>query len=433
MKNYDDAVRYLESAMAVYRIINDTARSKKFILHEREAFVLNKLAEVSKLKGEPEKALKFINTGINNIEDLNHSVNEYDRASYYINAADIFNRLHDPDSAIYYLRKGLPIANQIIHREYIRDAYQQLSLSFAEKKIFDSAYLYNKLFNNIKDSIASESNQREIFQREANLQIARQQARMDRQRLWRNIFIGLTFVLMLFIYLLYNRYRLRQKNRFQTEINKQQQEILRTTIAVQDQERKRIAEDLHDSLGSILSATKLKLSSIAEDNSDNAKQEKLLDTLSLLDEAVAEMKHIAYNIMPATLSRLGLIAALQNLFNRITTKSGLKINYSTHGFAERLNESTELGIYRIVLESINNVVRHAAADNVTVQLVRYPEYINITVEDDGKGFSSQSANLPSMGSGLSNIASRVKNLNGTLDIDSNSGSGTTIVVDIPYT
>jgi signal transduction histidine kinase len=208
-------------------------------------------------------------------------------------------------------------------------------------------------------------------------------------------------------------------------------EILRTTIEVQDKERRRIAEDLHDSLGSILSAAKLKLSAMEGQlttGGHSSQNETMNDVLSLMDEAMNEMKNIAYNIMPATLSRLGLIAALQNLFNRISSRSLLKINFSTFGFDERPDQLFEVSIYRIVLESINNVVRHADARNVTVQLIRYPDYINITIEDDGKGFHQTTAVY---GNGLTNIDSRVKNLGGTLDIDSSEGSGTTIFVDIP--
>jgi signal transduction histidine kinase len=164
-------------------------------------------------------------------------------------------------------------------------------------------------------------------------------------------------------------------------------------------------------------------------STSNPENEKLNDALLLLDEAINEMKSIAYNIMPATLSRLGLIAALQNLFTRISSRAALKLNFSTHGFNERLDQLLEVSIYRIVLESINNVVKHANAGNVTVQLIRYPDYINITIEDDGKGFRQA---LEQHGNGLANIDSRVRNLGGRLDIDSTVGSGTTILVDIPY-
>ena len=137
--------------------------------------------------------------------------------------------------------------------------------------------------------------------------------------------------------------------------------------------------------------------------------------------------------MPATLSKLGLTAALQNLFNRITSKSGLKIRFNTHGFTERFDGATELSIYRIILESVNNVVKHANAKQVTIQLIQYPDHINITIEDNGQGFSRDELhNHSATGTGLHNIRSRVEYLKGNIDLDTIEGSGTTIFIDIPY-
>jgi signal transduction histidine kinase len=136
--------------------------------------------------------------------------------------------------------------------------------------------------------------------------------------------------------------------------------------------------------------------------------------------------------MPATLSKLGIVAALQNLIGKISSHSGLQVQFSAHGFDGRLDESTEISIYRIVLELINNVVKHADADKVTVQMIKYPSYINLTVEDNGKGFDYEKALEQKKGIGLGNIASRVEYLNGTLSLDSSAGKGTTVIIDIPY-
>lgn len=428
-KKFKDAEQLINQALNIFKtnVFPSTDRS------EREAYCYNKLAEVNKLLQKNQEALHYNLLAINTSKKA--TCNKYDIASYYINAGDIYNRLQIPDSAIFYLRTGLYIAQNIIHREYIRDAFKQLSIAYAQKELFKNAYTYHQFFINLQDSIAVESNQREILQLEANFKIEQQKQlqreALERQKFLRNIIIAIAIFLILILLLLYNHSRLKQQNKFQAELNLRQQEIIRTTINVQDRERKRIAEDLHDSLGSILSAAKLKLSAVEEDSqADTNEKAKLKDTLSLLDEALSEMKNIAYDIMPATLSRLGLTAALQNLFNRIGTRSGIKINYIYHGFIERLDETTELSIYRIILESINNVIKHAAAKNVTVQLLKYPDYINITIEDDGIGFDLNEKNFS--GNGLSNIVSRVKSLKGTIDMDSKRARGTTFLIDIPY-
>jgi two-component system NarL family sensor kinase len=436
---YDSAIGFLQQSIAVYRFEHDSTNSGGFSLEEREAYIFNKMAEAYKMKGDFQKAMELEAVSILIIQKAGPLINDYDKASYYINAGDIYNRSAEPDSAIFFLRRGLAIARRIIHREYMRDACEQLSIAFAQEKIFDSAYYYHRLFFNLWDTIANEENDREILQSEANLKIEKQQQAqqvvLEKQRMWRNVIIAVAIFFIIILYLLYIRYRLRQKNKYQAGLNRQQQEILHTTITVQDKERKRIAEDLHDSLGSILSAAKLKLSAIEENKQSFMADdiEKLETTLSLLDEAVAEIRNISYNIMPATLSKLGLTAALQNLFNRITSKSGLKISFNTHGFTERFDGATEVSIYRIILESVNNVVKHAKAKQVTIQLIRYPDHINITVEDNGQGFIREEIYSHSAtGTGLRNILSRVEYMKGSIDMDTKEGSGTTIFIDIPY-
>ena len=152
----------------------------------------------------------------------------------------------------------------------------------------------------------------------------------------------------------------------------------------------------------------------------------------LLDEAAAELRSISHNIMPATLSKLGLVAALQNIIGKISGRSGLQINFTAHDLEQRIEETTEISIYRIVLELINNIVKHAKADKVSIQLVKYPEYINVIVEDNGRGFDHQKALEEKKGIGLGNVLSRVEFLKGTVDIDSAPGKGTTVIVEIPY-
>ncbi len=330
------------------------------------------------------------------------------------------------------------IAKQIIHREFIRDASEQLAIAFAQKKLFDSAYAYHSLFSQLKDSINSETNQQEILQREASLKIQQQkelqQAAIEKQKLWRNIILGIAFFSLITLGFLYNRYRLRQKNRYQQQLNIQQNELFNAIAVTQDQERKRIAEDIHDSLGSILSAAKLKLSALKEE------QVMLSDlqagnwqvTLQLLDEASAELRNISHNIMPATLSKLGLVAALKNLLSTISSSSGMHLSFSSHDFENRIEEYAEMSIYRIVLELITNIVKHAEASKVTVQLIKYPDSINLSVEDNGRGYNYEEALQAKKGIGLGNILSRVEYLNGKIDVDTMPGRGTAVIIDFPY-
>lgn len=431
-KKYADAILYIHRAMSLF---DDSKIVLGIDKNEQLAFANNKLAEVYAQMNDLPHSLQYSLTAIHIAEQHIKLINRYDLARYYVNGGTSYNRLKQYPQALALLRNGLSISKDLIYMECLQDANEQLSIAFASLHNYDSAYAYHLRFTQVRESIMAENNQRVLLEKENRYKMEAQQrlqdAALNRQRLWKDLSIGIACASILIAWLLYKWYSLRQRNHFQGELNRQQQENLRATISAADRERKRIADDLHDTLGSLLSATKLKLSAIEETgNMPGQEKENLREVLALLDEAMQEMKNIAYNIMPATLSRLGVIAALQSLFNRISHQSVIHINYTTYGFTERLNETVELGIYQVVLEAMNNIVKHAHARNATVQLVRYEHHINITIEDDGSGFEAMRENT--VGNGLNNMQSRTKNLGGTIDIDSQPGMGTTIIIEIPY-
>lgn len=431
---YDTAITLLQQSLEGYRSCDSI---NAFSLIDREAFIANKMAEAAKLKGDNRAALRHVLTATSICRLHPAMLNDYDEAGTLINAGDIYNRLRMPDSAIIFLRTGLATAERIIHKEYIRDALEQLAVSFAQKKMYDSAWLYQTAFSKLKDSISNVTNEQEIMQRELALKIQQQdilqKAALEKQKLWRNIIAGIALFSLVIVGFLYNRYRLRQKNRYQQQLNRQRNELFNVIAATQDQERKRIARDIHDSLGSVLSAAKLKLSSVKERQPSlpEEQMEIIQVTMRLLDEASAELRNISHNIMPATLSKLGLIAALRNLVNTISSNSGLQVDFSAHGFSGRLDEQTEMSVYRIVLELINNIVKHAQAEKATIQLVKHTGYINLSVEDNGRGFEYEPGVQQNSGIGLANIVSRVEYLEGKINVDAAAGRGTAVIIDIP--
>jgi tetratricopeptide (TPR) repeat protein len=274
-KELSRAISLIQNAQDIYNaeaVVDPEQYIAGFGIIHRTAYCNNKLSEVYKLMENYKEALQH---SLFAIKISPKSVNEfhgnlYEVSSYYINAGDLYNKLRKPDSALYFSRIGLQIADSIKHRETLRDAYEQLSLSFAMMKNFDSAYIYEQFFTKLKDSIEDESNRQDILMRDADVRVERerriQESKLSQQQTWRNIIIGVSIFIIIIIVMLYNRRRIKQKMLHQKELNKQQNELMNTVIAVQDKERKRIAEDLHDSLGSILSAAKLKLSAVAETN-----------------------------------------------------------------------------------------------------------------------------------------------------------------------
>lgn len=405
---------------------------KGWLFPQYKAKAMYRLGRNYKLTGNLQEAIKYSLAAVNFV--IRNPVPDYDVATYYINAGDVYKEMKEYDKAISYLSFGFKLSKKIQHRENTRDGAKGLAEVYSIQKRYDSAFFFFQLFTRLKDSIVNNETKMKIAGIQGQFDVAKKDKEIFRQQQIKNLLIGSFIFLLIILFLLYNRYGLRQKNRYQKELNRQQNELFNAIAATQDKERKRIAEDIHDSLGSILSAAKLKLSSLKENQPvmSAVHLEKYQVTMQLLDEASSELRNISHNIMPATLSKLGLVAALKNLFNTISSHSGIQINFSTHDFGNRIAEETEISIYRIVLELINNIVKHAQATKVTVQLIRYPDSINLSVEDNGRGFNFQHELFAQKGIGLGNVLSRVDYLKGTINADTSPGRGTTIIIDIPY-
>jgi two-component system, NarL family, sensor kinase len=420
---------FFEEAENVYTLLN---KQRKLIKKDRMPYVFFKKAQAYNCSQNIRSALHYSNLALD--ASVKTPCNKYDEAQYYILAGHLYSDTDEFGIAKKMLYKGLAISKEINHKENIRDAYLYLHQLFARQKTFDSAYYFYSLYDALKYSIVNESTHKEIDQIDANYQLEKkdneikllnqqkklQEEKIKQQSLIRNIiaiFAALVIVTFLFIT---NRKHLKRKNKLQKEINDKQAELLNITASIQDNERKRIAQDLHDGMGSLLSAAKLKLSSAQQTIT-------VSDTLVLLDDAATELRNISHNLMPATLSKLGLVAALQNMTDR-SSFNGIHIHLITHGIDERLQEEMEIFTYRIISELVNNVLKHSKADEATIQVIKYPKKINITVEDNGSGFYREEQQK---GIGLTNIRSRVEYLKGQMHIDSLPGKGTTIVIDLP--
>jgi len=214
----------------------------------------------------------------------------------------------------------------------------------------------------------------------------------------------------------------KEKQQLLLDINEQQKENTRQIIETQETEQKRIAEDLHDELGGNLAAIKMIMQSF---NLENQKSQLLS---MLIDKASANARNIAHNLMPPEFNETNLNDLLANHFVSLNQERNIKISFhSSDNNNGHFTKQEELIIYRIVLELVNNSLRHALATEITAQLIYHPNQLSIMVEDNGKGFSKSSMD----GIGLKNVRSRVNYLNGTLHIDS-AHNGTTIMIQLPY-
>jgi len=233
--------------------------------------------------------------------------------------------------------------------------------------------------------------------------------------------IFLLFIAGLFLFLLQYRKRIIMHE------NEKQLLALNSMLQGQQEERTRLAKDLHDGLGGMLSGIKLNLSSIADHIQSPEKDKQLfLKSIHQLDNAITEMRRVAHNMMPEALLKFGLVEATRDFCQNINESGIIKMKFMYIGELQ-MEQSREIIIYRIIQELANNCIKHANPANIIVQLTRGEQEMMLTVEDDGKGFVPGSSN----GAGLKNVQTRVDYLKGNLNIESAPGKGTSITIEIP--
>lgn len=251
------------------------------------------------------------------------------------------------------------------------------------------------------------------------------------------LYIGLALVgFIAVIILIYaNKQRTRamkqQKQLHKMEVSKIEQKnrisLLSAMLEGQEQERSRLARDLHDGLGGLLSGIKIELSAVRA-VLENTESMKLMDkSMGHLDDAVNELRRIAHSMMPEILIRYGLGEAVREYCQRLKT-SGVHIECRVFHYTNKMDHSRQMVLYRIMQELVNNAMKHAEASLIYVQLQQVEDKIFLTVEDDGIGFDKDKVK-GKQSAGWTNIRARVEFLNGTMDVLSEKGSGTTITVE----
>ncbi|MCO6480352.1 MAG: hypothetical protein J5I94_27170 [Phaeodactylibacter sp.] len=196
-----------------------------------------------------------------------------------------------------------------------------------------------------------------------------------------------------------------------------------------ENERKRLGQDLHDSLGVQLAAIRMKLS-MMHDKASNEQRRELEQVMQGLEQAHREMRIISHDLMPPSLERQGLSAAVQQLLQRMqSVQPGLKTHFFNNAPLEQLTPRARIHLYRILSELITNSVKHGGARELTVQLTRYDGSIQATVEDDGRGFDTDAPR--GKGIGLSNVEYRAKALGGRFSLDARPGRGTFASIEVP--
>ena len=216
----------------------------------------------------------------------------------------------------------------------------------------------------------------------------------------------------------------------QLELNKvkqqQQEEILRNTIQAQEKERKRIAQDLHDEVGAMLSVVKLNVGRIEKKSEEDTAKALAGETKTYLDEVITQVRRISRALLPPSLEKLGLFFALEELANWVNKADQLQIECWKSGDQFRFDTKQELAIFRVVQELINNAIKHAEASLINVKLRFTEETLAVSICDNGKGFKLEE--MTQTGLGLKNLESRSEMAGARFKMKSTPGKGTVALI-----
>jgi PAS domain S-box-containing protein len=201
-------------------------------------------------------------------------------------------------------------------------------------------------------------------------------------------------------------------------------------VATQEEDQIRYARELHDGLGPILSALKMYIEWLSDPNNTVNKDKITEQSIKGINEAITIVKEIANNLSPHVLQRFGLVNAVQSYIDGLKRTTNTEFILSSN-IVERLDSNIEISLYRIILESINNTIKHANASKVIIRLRKTEEALIVLYSDNGKGFDVDNVIESGKGMGLTNLHNRVKSINGDIKLKSNLNIGTDIEITIP--
>lgn len=426
LENYDKALFYYLKARHYAEITKDSSDL---------AFSDNDIGAAYSKKGDVVNGELYLKRSI----AIRERMGEMNELAYTYNyLGENYERKKDFLNAELNIKKALAIAKQIENNKQVYEAFESLSDFYSRNKKYDSAYAYLVKYRFFRDSLAKKDNAEIIAELNTKYESEKKERKIQEQQYEirnRNTYIAVISALLLLLALLgysaYRRYKLKQQARLQSEILKQQELASKAIIEAEENERKRIAGDLHDGVGQLMSAVKLNLASIkGEIPFQSREQSNVFDkAIALVDEGCREVRNVSHNIMPNALLKSGLATAVRDFLNKIDNKA-IQIHLYTEGLTEKIDANTEIVLYRVIQECVNNVIKHSGANQLHISLIKDADGISVTVEDNGKGFDMTEAGKYE-GLGLKNIHSRIDYLKGTVEWDSSPGKGTVVAIHVP--
>lgn len=317
--------------------------------------------------------------------------------------------------------KDLEDRNKTPSEEYYATTFGNLSQAYTALGNYGQALKYSNLRYNYVVGMIMQAERTRVAQITEDYRTDKQLDQAEETAFFasrRASYLGVGLVVLLVVLLI--SYLI-----FIQTLQRKKLENLKAMVMGEEQERKRVAKDLHDGIGVLLTSVKLRLSAF-EDSVEDKKAYK--ESLSQIDNACTEVRRISHNMVPASLTKLGLAEATMDLLDNVKASTQLRIEEIIDVEEGILNEKREVLVYRIIQELINNSIKYAQASTLHLTMKMDDSHLSILYKDDGKGFERNEVNE---GLGLKSIASRIDILKGKLLIQSSSGKGSQFTINIP--
>ena len=354
------------------------------------------------------------------------------KARGMVNFGRIYFLKSDYRTAETYLLNALIASKKARDEHLVIESYFNLSNVYEATNKTAEAFKYYRLYESKTDSIYNLDKQRVIqdmttkYETEKKeQQIKLLQAEASARQQWTIALISiLTLIVTIVIFLLMRR-NLKMKAQMAEEKKKVQQDRFKMVLDTEEKERKRIARELHDGIGQMLTTSRLLISDLEETHGDA----KATRALQVLDTSIKELRNISHNMMPIKLTELGLTEAIRDMVSTLNATEKISAALQLDGFIQ-LSEMVSIPIYRSVQEIVNNAIKYSEASKLEIALTQSPEKLVVVVSDNGKGFNSDNIHA-SKGLGWNSIHARMELIGGSVNVYSKANEGTKVKLVIP--
>lgn len=415
MANYKEAVNRYQKSLEIQKERGDLVG---------QGYSLEFIGGVYYLEKNFSESEKYL---LKSLETRKRTKDDFAVAMSYNNLGNLYLEKKDLKKAEGSFLKSNEISKKINYLDLQKSNFQQLANIYKNTGKSNLAYENLENYQKINDEIFNIEKIKQVEELstkyetvEKDKEILTQKAKVFK----RNVLVISLLGVLLFGFLYYKNYKYKQDKKLQQEIFLQQELATKSLFEGEQNERIRIARDLHDSVGQMLSLVKMNLSS----------QEQTSETENiqgLVDKTISEVRNISHNLIPEELN-FGIFPALENLVDKVnsSSKTKMELQIPEEIKAIKFQKQNKLSIYRIVQEVVNNMIKHADASSINLSIKKLENSLIINIKDNGKGLDDDSISNSS-GIGWKNINARVHMMDGKIRIESEKLAGTQIEITLP--